>query len=127
MKKEAEKLEFEAWLDSRNFRIWRTNVRSEVSSCASRPIAAIIRTNEIEPAKSVADLKTSFSITWDKLQTNPGNMREIENNVPSEVHVKTIKSKETGIKRLPDVFSTSLPRWFFETRWSRTTTNLTPP
>ena len=41
-KKEAEKLEFEAWLDFRNFRIWRMTFSSEVSSCASRPIEAVI-------------------------------------------------------------------------------------
>ena len=37
---------------------------------ASRPIEAMIWINEIESAKSVADLKTSYFITGDKLQTN---------------------------------------------------------
>ena len=37
------------------------NFRSGVSSCASRPIEALVWINEIEPAESVADLKTSHS------------------------------------------------------------------
>ena len=44
--------------------------RIEVSSCASRPIEGMIWINEIESAKSIADLKTSYSITGAKLQTN---------------------------------------------------------
>ena len=39
------------------------NFRSEVSSCASRPIEANAWINEFESAKSVADLKTSHSVT----------------------------------------------------------------
>ena len=35
----------------------------EVSSCASRPIEAVVRINEIESSKSIADLKTSHSVT----------------------------------------------------------------
>ena len=46
------------------------NVRIEVSSCASRPIEAVVWINEIESAKSVADLKMSYSITGAKLQTH---------------------------------------------------------
>ena len=46
------------------------NIRSEVSSFASHPIEAMIWVSEIESAKSVADLKTSDSITGSKLQTN---------------------------------------------------------
>ena len=42
---------------------------SEVSSCASRPIEAIVWIREVEPAKSSTDLKTS-SVTGTKLQTN---------------------------------------------------------
>ena len=44
----------------------------EVSSCASRPIEAVVWTNEIESAKSIADLKTSHSVTGAKLQSNFG-------------------------------------------------------
>ena len=69
-KKEAETLEFEAWLDHRNFRIWRMNFRSEISSCASRPLEAMVCISEIESAKSIADLKSSCSIIGATLQTN---------------------------------------------------------
>ena len=45
------------------------NFSSEVSSCASRPIEVMKCINEIEFAKSVADLETSYTITGAKLQT----------------------------------------------------------
>ena len=38
------------------------NFRSDVSSFTSRPIEAMVCINEIESAKSVADVKTSYSI-----------------------------------------------------------------
>ena len=44
--------------------------KSEVSSCANRPIEVMVWINEIESAKSVADLKTAHSVTGAKLQTN---------------------------------------------------------
>ena len=44
--------------------------RIEVFSCASRPIEGMNWINEIESAKSFADLKTSCSVTKTKLQTN---------------------------------------------------------
>ena len=70
-KKEAEKLDFEAWPTWVNiFRIWRINFRSEDSSSASRPTEAMVWINEIESAKSVADQTTSHTITRAKLQTN---------------------------------------------------------
>ena len=53
-KNEAETLEFEARLDFRNLRMWRMN----------------LRIREIESAKPIADLNTSYSITGAKLQTN---------------------------------------------------------
>ena len=56
-RKEAEKLQFEAWSDFRNYRILRMNLRSN-------------GINEIESAKSIADLRTSSTITGAKLQTN---------------------------------------------------------
>ena len=34
-----------------------------MSSCASRPIEAMVWTNEIESAKSIANVKTSYSVT----------------------------------------------------------------
>ena len=46
------------------------NVRREVSSCASRPIEALVWVSEIESAKTVADLKTSCTITGATLQSN---------------------------------------------------------
>ena len=46
LKKKAEQLEFEAWPDFRNFRMWRMNVRSEVASGASRSTEAIIWTGK---------------------------------------------------------------------------------
>ena len=39
------------------------NFRSEVSSCISRPIAAMVWNYQIESATSIADLKTTYSIT----------------------------------------------------------------
>ena len=50
------------------------NFMSEVSSCASRPIEAMVRINEIDSAKSIADLTTSYSVTWAELQTNYGQV-----------------------------------------------------
>ena len=38
------------------------NFRCGVSSCASRPIEAMVWINEIESAKSVADLKASHTV-----------------------------------------------------------------
>ena len=46
------------------------NFRSDVSSFTSRPIEAMVCINEIGSAKSVADVKTSYSVTEAKLQTN---------------------------------------------------------
>ena len=46
------------------------NFRNEESLCACRPSEALMWINEIEVAKSIADLKTSYSGTRDKLQTN---------------------------------------------------------
>ena len=46
------------------------NLRSKVSSCSGRPIEGMMWINEIESAKSIADLETSYTITWAKLQTN---------------------------------------------------------
>ena len=68
--KQAGKLEFDAWPDFRNFRIWRMNLRSAVSSCASRPIEAMRLIIESESAKSIADPKTPYSITGAELQTH---------------------------------------------------------
>ena len=69
-KKEAAQFESEAWLDFRNFRIWRRSFRSEVSSCACRTIETMSWINGIKSVKCVADLKTSYSIIGVKLQTN---------------------------------------------------------
>ena len=69
-KKDARKLEFESWLEFTNFRIWRMNLSSEVSSCASRPIEAMIWINKFESSRPTADLKKPYSITRAKLQTN---------------------------------------------------------
>ena len=46
------------------------NSRSELSSCASRPIEAMVWINEIESAKSIAELKTSNTVTGAKWQMN---------------------------------------------------------
>ena len=40
------KLEFEAWPEIRNFRIWRMNFRREVSSSASRPRGSCFSNSE---------------------------------------------------------------------------------
>ena len=50
--------------------IWRMNFRTEVSLCVSRPIESRMWTNDTESANCSSDLKTSYSITGDKLQTN---------------------------------------------------------
>ena len=46
------------------------NFRSEVSSCATCPVVAVVWINKFESEKSIADLKTSYSITRANLQTN---------------------------------------------------------
>ena len=59
-KKEAEQLEFEAWSDFNNIRIWRTNFSEwSILMCKSSPIQAMVWINDIESAMSSADLKTS--------------------------------------------------------------------
>ena len=47
-KRRLKKLEFGAWPDFRKFMILEMNFRSEVSSCGSRPIEAMVWVNEIE-------------------------------------------------------------------------------
>ena len=44
-------------------------IGSEVSSCASRPVEAMIWINEVEPAKCIADLKMSHTMTEAQKQT----------------------------------------------------------
>ena len=56
--------------DFRKFSIWRTNYRCEVSSGASCPVEAMIWISEIESAKSIAELKTSDTITGTEVRTN---------------------------------------------------------
>ena len=46
------------------------NHRSEVPSCASRPIEAVVWMSEIESAKCIVDLKTPYSIIGQKFHTN---------------------------------------------------------
>ena len=46
------------------------NVRSEVSSGASRPTEAMVWIHEIESPKSIAELKTSNTTTDATLQSN---------------------------------------------------------
>ena len=46
------------------------NFRSDVASSASHPIAAMVWINQIDSAKSFADLKMSYAVTGAKLQTN---------------------------------------------------------
>ena len=66
-KMEAETFDIVAWSDFSNFRIWRVNFRSGISSCASRPIEAMMWINEIGSVKSIPVLETSCSITGSKL------------------------------------------------------------
>ena len=56
-KKEAEHFEFDAWSGFRN---WRMSFTSEVSSCASRPIEAMVWIRDVESAKS--ELQTHFEV-----------------------------------------------------------------
>ena len=69
LKKEVETFDFEAQSDFWNFRVQRLNHRNGVS-CARQPIEAMVWITEMESAKSIADLKTSFSFIWVKLETN---------------------------------------------------------
>ena len=61
-KKECENLSSKHCRISELFWLWRMNFRSEVSFRASRPIEALIWT-------SIAELKTSITITGTELQT----------------------------------------------------------
>ena len=65
--KRAEILEFDANPEFSNFRIWRMSFRCEVSSSACRPIEALAWIHEIESAKSMADMTTSYAIIRAKL------------------------------------------------------------
>ena len=56
------------------------NFRTAGSSGASRPIEAMVWINKTESPKSIADLKTSHSITGAKLQTN---LEVLESNITS--------------------------------------------
>ena len=108
-KQEAEKLEFEVWLDFRNFRVWRMNFRSEVSSGASHPIEAKVWINETASAQSVADLNTSYMITGAKSQTNfevldfkkaSGFMETIhQRRLQKKGHISRSSCKEKRISR----------------------------
>ena len=44
--------------------------RNEVSSCPNRPVEPMVWISEIVSTKSVADLKTSFTVTGAEVQTN---------------------------------------------------------
>ena len=68
-KRETGKLEFEAWPNLGNVRIWRVNFRSGVSSGASRPMEAMFWITEIESSKSIAELRSSTT-TGAELWTN---------------------------------------------------------
>ena len=46
------------------------NFRCKVSSCASRPVEAMVWINDIESAQWVADLNMLYAITGERLQTN---------------------------------------------------------
>ena len=61
LEKEAGKLDVKAWLDFKIFRMWR--LESEAFSCARCPDEPTKWINETDCAKSLADLKTSYSIT----------------------------------------------------------------
>ena len=61
LEKEAGKLDVKAWLDFKTFRMWR--LASEAFSCARCPNEPTIWINETDCAKSLADLKTSYSVT----------------------------------------------------------------
>ena len=52
---------------------------------------------------------------------------DTDNNVASEVHVKRSESNEVGINKVAGNVRHSFRRWFRKKRWSRTTSNLTPP
>ena len=66
-KKEAEKLEFEAWPTNSNVRKWRVTFRTEFASGSSRPSDAKAWNNEIEEAMGIEDVRTSKSTTGQNL------------------------------------------------------------
>ena len=61
LEKEAGTFDVKAWLDFKSFRMWR--LASEAFSCARCPNEPTIWINETDCAKSLADLKTPYSIT----------------------------------------------------------------
>ena len=69
-KKKTEQLEFEAWPNFGKFPDLAKERQNWSFSGASRPVEATIWINDIESVKSIADLKTSNTITGRKLQTN---------------------------------------------------------
>ena len=62
-KKEAGKLEFEAWPSFNRFREWKMHFRSEVAKGSNRPTSAMPWINEMEKAKTSEDLSECYSIT----------------------------------------------------------------
>ena len=78
----------------------KTISRVEVSSCASRPIEAAVRINEIETAKSIADLETSYSITGAKLQTHFEVLDSKKRVVSRRSSTETSKEESSCKKKL---------------------------
>ena len=87
-------VEFEAWLGFGNISIWRMNFRCDVSSCASRPSAAMVWINGIESAKSVADLETSKYNHRVELQSNFETLGSKERVVSRRSSTQTAKEQK---------------------------------
>ena len=66
---------------------------NEVSSCATRPIEAMVWIIEIDSAKSVADLKMSCSSIGAKLQTNFVVLDSKKKEWPQEDHQRRLQKK----------------------------------
>ena len=76
------------------------NFRSEVPSCAGRPIEAKMWVNDIESAKSVADLQTSYSITGAELQANFKVLDSKKQVVSRRSSTETSKEESSFKKKL---------------------------
>ena len=61
--KEAEKLEFDAWLSPNNSAVSRVDVPSKLHEDQTDPIRPMTGKNEMEQVKTLEDLATSLNIT----------------------------------------------------------------
>ena len=91
------------------------NFGCDVFSCASRPIEAMMWTNNIESAKSIADMRTSYSITGAKLKTNFEVLDSQNSEGSQEDHQRRLEKKglhlRKNLHRKNNAFSREARRW----------------